>query len=172
MFGWLALWILLLSLSGHGELDALSRLKICCPSWYESRWHGRLLSHSIPACPEGRPGVSDVFPQSGISGPSFDSSFLSSLHPFSCSPDDSWLVVSSQKTLFIHCRAIQLNWGLLTPSLPEPVKFPGWKMHGRSYKQHIFQYYSTCTLMKILSHASTKKKTRVSDFALSLVIFK
>ena len=28
---------------------------------------------------------------------------------------------------------------LLTPSLPQPVKFPGWKMHGRAYKQYIFQ---------------------------------
>ena len=29
----------------------------------------------------------------------------------------------------------------LTPSLPQPVKFPGWKMHGRGCKQHIFRSY-------------------------------
>ena len=26
----------------------------------------------------------------------------------------------------------------LTPSLPQPVKFPGWKMYGRACKQYIF----------------------------------
>ena len=30
----------------------------------------------------------------------------------------------------------------LTPSLPHPVKFPGWKMHGRAYKESIFWSYN------------------------------
>ena len=34
---------------------------------------------------------------------------------------------------------------LLTPSLPQPVKFPGWKMHGRAYKQYIFRSYDAST---------------------------
>ena len=32
-------------------------------------------------------------------------------------------------------------WIILTPSLPQPVKFPGIKMHGRAYKQCIFGSY-------------------------------
>ena len=54
---------------------------------------------------------------------------------------------------------------VLTPSLPQPVKFPGWKMHGRAGKQYIFWSYNTSTfnvyvLMKGLLHdASAKKKT-------------
>ena len=35
--------------------------------------------------------------------------------------------------------------GWLTPSLPQPVKFPGWKMHGRACKQYIFRFYNTPT---------------------------
>ena len=30
------------------------------------------------------------------------------------------------------------NMPALTPSLPQPVKLPGWKMHGRAWKQYIF----------------------------------
>ena len=33
----------------------------------------------------------------------------------------------------------------LTPSLPEPVKFSGSKMHGRAYKQYIFWSYNMST---------------------------
>ena len=29
-----------------------------------------------------------------------------------------------------------------TPSLPQPVQFPGWKMHGRAYEQYIFCSYN------------------------------
>ena len=32
----------------------------------------------------------------------------------------------------------------LTPSLPQPVKCPGWMMHGRACKQCIFWSYNTC----------------------------
>ena len=51
----------------------------------------------------------------------------------------------------------------LTPSLPQPVRFPGWKMLGRACKQYVFQscnvYFSMlCIWMSILSHASAKKK--------------
>ena len=31
----------------------------------------------------------------------------------------------------------------LTPSLPQPVKFPGWKMDGRPYKRYIFRSRDT-----------------------------
>ena len=34
---------------------------------------------------------------------------------------------------------------LLTPSLPQPVQFPGWKMQGRTCKQYIVQSYDTST---------------------------
>ena len=54
---------------------------------------------------------------------------------------------------------------LFTPSLPEPVKRPGWKMHRRTSKQYIFWSYSNlfsslCILMEILSHASAKMKAK------------
>ena len=34
---------------------------------------------------------------------------------------------------------------VLTPSLPQPVKFPGWKMHRHACKQYIFRSHSTST---------------------------
>ena len=57
----------------------------------------------------------------------------------------------------------------LTPSLPQPLKFPGWMMHGRACKRYIFRSYNIyfpvlfstlCILMKILSRARAKKKTK------------
>ena len=37
----------------------------------------------------------------------------------------------------------------LFPSLPQPVKFPGWKMHGRACKQYIFRSYNTSTFSAV-----------------------
>ena len=58
-------------------------------------------------------------------------------------------------------------WGefCLTPLLPQPVKYPGWKMHGRACNLYIFLSYNIyfsmlSVLMKILSRASAKKKTK------------
>ena len=54
----------------------------------------------------------------------------------------------------------------LTPSLPQPVKFPGWKMQVRASKQSIFCSFNTstfnamCDVMKVLSHVSAKKETK------------
>ena len=36
---------------------------------------------------------------------------------------------------------------VLTPSLPRPVKFPGWKLHGRSCKQCIFWSCNTSVVV-------------------------
>ena len=68
----------------------------------------------------------------------------------------------------------------LTPSLPQAVTFPGWKMHGRACREyfsgpaaHLFSIL--CVLMKTLSHANVKRRQKclkVSDFALLLVVFK
>ena len=72
-------------------------------------------------------------------------------------------------------------WNLtsLTPSLPQPVKFPGWKMHGCACKQYIFQSYNIyfeCYAFWWKSfHVPVwkkKKGLRVSNFALLWVIFK
>ena len=57
-----------------------------------------------------------------------------------------------------------LCWDL-TPSLPQPVKFPGWMMHRSACKQYIFLSYDIyfsmlCVLMEILSRASAKKKKK------------
>ena len=37
----------------------------------------------------------------------------------------------------------------LTPSLSQPVKFPGWKVHGCACKQSIFQSYNTSTFTAV-----------------------
>ena len=53
----------------------------------------------------------------------------------------------------------------LTPSLPQPVKFPGWNMDGRACKQDIsgpitYRLSMLCLLMEILSHASAEKQNK------------
>ena len=52
----------------------------------------------------------------------------------------------------------------LTLSLPQPVKFPSWKMQGRACKQYIFRSYNRpsmlCILIKIFSHVTTKKRRK------------
>ena len=68
------------------------------------------------------------------------------------------------------CHVLQMfvsKMLMLTPSLPQLVNFPGWKMHGRACKQYIFWSYDTSTLslmlrvlMKILSHANARKKRK------------
>ena len=74
----------------------------------------------------------------------------------------------------------EIDRGTLTPSLAQRVKFPGWKMHARPFKQFTCRSYSTstfsaCVLMKILSQAGAKKKAKsfkVSNLVLLLVVFK
>ena len=38
---------------------------------------------------------------------------------------------------------------LLAPLLPQPVKFPGWKMHTRTCKQYTFRSYNTSTFSAV-----------------------
>ena len=38
-----------------------------------------------------------------------------------------------------HILGAWMKFFILTPSLLPPVKFPGWKMQGRTFKQSIFQ---------------------------------
>ena len=54
----------------------------------------------------------------------------------------------------------------LTPSLPQPVQFPGWKVHAHACEQYIFRpcnksNFSTVHLIKIHLHANVKKKTKI-----------
>ena len=85
--------------------------------------------------------------------------------------------------LLLHpCHFITVTYSMiiLTPSLPQPVKFPGWKMHGCACKQCIFWSYNTSTFnaMRFDENLFTcqcgreKKGLRVSNFALFMVIFK
>ena len=69
----------------------------------------------------------------------------------------------------------------LTPSLPQPVKFPGWKMRGRACKPYIFRSYNTSTFsaMRLDKNPFTRrcekrmqKGVRVWDFALLWLVFK
>ena len=56
---------------------------------------------------------------------------------FSC-----FIIVS--QTFCIHCKNFsEFNLCFkFNPSLPQPVKFPGWMMQGRACKQCIFQSYN------------------------------
>ena len=75
----------------------------------------------------------------------------------------------------------------LTPSLPQPVKFPGWMMQGRACKQYSFRSYdiyfqcyafwwkSFYLLMPKKQKTKKQKKTnvmKISKFALLWVVFK
>ena len=46
---------------------------------------------------------------------------------------------------YFVCTVQSKNKYPLTPSLPGPVIFLGWKMHKRTYKQYIFESYNTST---------------------------
>ena len=70
---------------------------------------------------------------------------------------------------------------ILTPSLPQPVQFPGQKMHGRACKQYTFWSYNTSAFSAMrfdenLFHLPVRKRKpeglRVSNFTLWMVIFK
>ena len=58
----------------------------------------------------------------------------------------------------------------LTPSLPLPVKFPGWKMNGRSCKQYIFRsyniYFQCCVFWWKSCHMPVRKR-KEKDLSLS-----
>ena len=62
-----------------------------------------------------------------------------------------------------QCKTILQH--ILTPSPPQHVKFPGWKIHACT-ENSIFSsliaylFLMLCTLMKILSHASAKKEEK------------
>ena len=75
-------------------------------------------------------------------------------------------------------------WGL-TLSLPQSVKFPAWKMYGRTSKQYIFRSCNTSTFnamcfdensfpcqSKKKERKKKKKCLRVSNFAHLIVVFK
>ena len=72
------------------------------------------------------------------------------------------------------------RWAVLTPSPPQPVKFPGWQMHDRACKQCIFWSYNTShfNAVRFVENPFTclakgrQKDWRVSDFALLFVVFK
>ena len=74
-----------------------------------------------------------------------------------------------------HCQTTTL-----TPSPPEPVQFPGWKMQGRACKEYIFQSYNIyfqCFAFSWLSFHMPVQKTKqkglwVWNFALLRVVFK
>ena len=68
----------------------------------------------------------------------------------------------------------------LTPSLPQPVTFLGWKMHRRTCKQYIFRSYSTSTFYAVWFHENSftcpcekaeKRLNLFSNFTLLLVLF-
>ena len=70
----------------------------------------------------------------------------------------------------------------LTPSLPQPVKCPGWMMHRRACKQYVFRSCSTSIFSSVRFDGDSltcqcrgdknTKGLRVSNFALLLVVFK
>ena len=70
---------------------------------------------------------------------------------------------------------------LLTPSLPQPVKCLGWKLHERACKQYIFWSYNICSqcfaYSRLSFHMPVQKRKqkgglRVWNFTLPSVVFK
>ena len=70
------------------------------------------------------------------------------------------------------------TWTRLTPSLPQPVKFPGWMTQGRACKQYIFRSFNVCFQCSVFwwksFHMPVRKRTGLKDsnLAFSLAIFK
>ena len=93
-----------------------------------------------------------------------------------CADDDHMSSVNRRDFI---CRSDQVRTSL-TPSLPQPVKFPGWKMHERACKLYIFRSYNTyfqcCVSIKKSFHMPVRKRRqkelRVYIFALLLLVFK
>ena len=61
----------------------------------------------------------------------------------------------------------------LTPSLPQPVNFPGSKKYGRACKQYIFRFYNTSIFSAIcfdedhFTYQSEKESERAEGFQIS-----
>ena len=81
--------------------------------------------------------------------------------------------------LSLECRRPSV-WNLLTLSLPQPVKYPGWKMHGRASNSifsdpitSIFQCYEFWwKYFHVPVRKRRQKGLRVSNFAHLCVVFK
>ena len=108
-----------------------------------------------------------------------------------CAVSQTRLLLTINYTRFAHLlKAVlanrlglqSLRFVILTPSLPQPVTFPGKKLHERACKQYMFRSYNICIYIytfsamrfdkkKILSHANAKKKTeRLNGFKLYTLI--
>ena len=48
---------------------------------------------------------------------------------------------------------------LLTPSLPQPVTFPGWKLQGRAFKQYIFRSHNESAFSAMRCHENANAST-------------
>ena len=80
----------------------------------------------------------------------------------------------------IVCWLQVFSWWTLTPSLTQPVKFPGWMMNGHTCKQYIFRSYNICFQCCAFwwksFHVPVRKRRpkglRVSNFTLLWVVFK
>ena len=117
-----------------------------------------------------------------------DNSYVVSDRQFLCIASDTVAMSISICYSFIlsHCASpilcwIQvLSWRTLTPSLPQPVKFPGWMMNGHTCKQYSFRSYNIffqCYALWWKSfHTPVPKRrqkgSRVSNVTLVWVIFK
>ena len=60
----------------------------------------------------------------------------------------------------------------LTPSMLQPVKLPGCKLHPHACKQSIFQSYNKSNFNLMLMRKRKQKGLRISTFALLLILFK
>ena len=86
-----------------------------------------------------------------------------------------WSWLSSSRRLWSYFTSL-----LLTPSLPQPVKFQGWMTFGRACRQYTFRSYNICFQLYAFWWRAfhmpvwkrRQKGSRVWNFAFLLVVFK
>ena len=89
-----------------------------------------------------------------------DNSYSFSLFFRFWSQQESQLVLVSTVYILTLCLSL-----IKSVYIRHHVKFPGWKMHVRTWKQYMFRSIAyplsvLCVWMKILPHAGAKKKTK------------
>ena len=96
---------------------------------------------------------------------------------------NNWVIISfgqvrdQNKIKWVNMKIVLISF--LTPSLPQPVKFPGWQMPTYACKQHIWWSYNKSTFNTVRSDRNPftcsckrrKKTLIISRLVILLVVF-